>query len=74
MTRDEMDALIARHDRWSAYDALTAILALTASLALMIVGTFILWGTVGTGAGLTLIAVGGIVGIVALNVEPYQAR
>lgn len=74
MTRSEMDALIAAHDRWSAYDALTLILALAASFALMIVGTVLLWTTDSAGAGLTLLAIGGIVGIVAMNAEPYQAR
>ena len=72
MTRKEMDALIASHDRWTSYDVLFAILAVIFGFGLIVAGLFIVWG--GKEIGTLLATVGACVALMGLNKRPYMAR
>lgn len=72
MSREDFDALIALHDRWTSYDVLFAILALSIGFLLIVAGLFIVWG--GKEIGTLLATVGACVALVGLNKQPYMAR
>jgi hypothetical protein len=72
MTREQMDAAIALHSRWSFYSVLLSVLIMLAGFGLIIAGLFVVWG--GAEIGTLLAVVGFCVCLVGLNKEPFLAR
>jgi hypothetical protein len=73
MSHDELEAILADHDRWSAYDVLIGVLLTGAGLCLVAIGFVGLWGETTGFAGLAVTA-GVLLVAWALHREPYQAR
>lgn len=73
MTRPELDALIALHDRWSAYDLIVALFTLGAGTVLLTIGAVAV-ANGETSMGLVVGVVGAVVFLLALVKEPYQGR